>query len=282
MPVAALLFVYSKKASMNLLHFTPRPVDKPWGRRDLPPPFGPLPADAPPVGEIHFLPPLPIPLPLLVKYLFTSDRLSIQVHPDNAAARQRGLPSGKDEAWYVVAAEPGATIGLGLLRPMDKDELRARSLDGSIVELLDWRPVRAGDVLFAPAGTIHAVGAGVSVIEVQQNLDLTYRLYDYGSERELHLENGIAVANTDVLAPAEPPIPLDEDRLLLIDSPTFRLEKWCGPMTGACNGPVWLVPLSVGVSANDASLPLGGVSLCEQSSIGLEPGATLLVATAIS
>ena len=133
---------------MNLLHFTPRPVDKPWGRRDLPPPFGPLPADAPPVGEIHFLPPLPIPLPLLVKYLFTSDRLSIQVHPDNAAARQRGLPSGKDEAWYVVAAEPGATIGLGLLRPMDKDELRARSLDGSIVELLDWRPVRAGDVLF--------------------------------------------------------------------------------------------------------------------------------------
>src|SRR4029079_19231988 len=101
--------------------------------------------------------------PLLVKYLFTSERLSIQVHPSDEQARARALPRGKSECWYILDAEPGATLGLGLKLELSPDELRAAALDGSIEQLMDWRAVRAGDFFLVPAGTIHAVGAGISL-----------------------------------------------------------------------------------------------------------------------
>lgn len=164
-------------------------VEKPWGRTQLPAPF-PSPGEK--IGEVWFT--TPEPMPLLVKYLFTSERLSIQVHPNDEQARERGVPNGKTECWYILDAEPGATLGLGLTREVGKDELRAAALDGSIEQLVNWRPVSAGDFLFVPAGTIHAVGAGISLLEFQQNDGVTYRLYDYGRPRELHLDDGLEVA----------------------------------------------------------------------------------------
>ncbi len=168
----------------------PRYVEKPWGRKALPPMFKPPAGKR--IGEVWFE--SGPELPLLVKYIFTSERLSIQVHPDDAQARRRHLPSGKSECWLIIDAEPGATLGLGLTHEIGSDELRAAALDGSIEELVDWRPVARGDFFYVPPGTIHAIGGGISLLEIQQNSDVTYRLYDYGRPRELHLDEAVAVA----------------------------------------------------------------------------------------
>lgn len=201
------------------------PVERIWGRRDLPAGFPRLGADVP-VGEIWFE--TAPEAPLLVKYLFTAERLSIQVHPDDAAAQARGHPRGKDEAWYILDATPAARIGLGLTHEVSRDALRAAALDGSIEALLDWRPVTPGELLYSPAGTIHAIGGGISLIEIQQNLDLTYRLYDYGRPRELHLDEGVAAATPGPWAPSR--------------SPAFRVERWT--TGGTLGGPAVVVPLA--------------------------------------
>jgi mannose-6-phosphate isomerase len=170
-----------------------REVEKPWGRDE---------GSGRKVGEIWFEAPDGRDLPLLVKYLFTSEALSVQVHPTDAEARARGLSNGKSECWYVLEAEPGARIGLGFDRALAPEELRAAALDGSIEGLMSWHAPRPGDFFSVPAGTVHAIGAGLTLIEVQQPSDTTYRLYDYGRTRELHLDDGVAVAST-VPYPAE-------------------------------------------------------------------------------
>lgn len=217
-----------------------RYVEKPWGRTLLPAMF-----DAPPedrrVGEVWFTD--GADLPLLAKYIFTSERLSIQVHPDDGQARARGLSQGKTECWYILEAEVDATLGLGLRRAVSDDELRRSALDGSIEELMDWRPVRAGDFFFVPAGTVHAIGAGISLLEFQQNSDVTYRLFDYGRPRELHLEDGVAVARPQPY-PEElaQHIGADEERTL-VGGPPFALvhthrdvlndrRRWVLPLQG--------------------------------------------------
>lgn len=167
-------------------------VDKPWGMDTLPAPFAAEPGRR--VGEIWFEPPASLPS-ILIKYIFTSEKLSVQVHPDDAQAKAAGgKTTGKDECWLVFHAEPGATLGIGFNQPIDHAAMRAAALDGSIEQLLTWYPVQPGDFFYIPAGTVHAIGAGVGVIEIQQNADITYRLYDYGRPRELHLDDGIAVA----------------------------------------------------------------------------------------
>jgi mannose-6-phosphate isomerase len=169
-----------------------RTVEKPWGREALPAPF--VAPEGQRIGEIWFQPPPELPQ-LLVKYIFTSEKLSVQVHPDDDQARAAGHGrNGKEECWLVIDAEPGATLGVGFREPLGRAAMRAAALDGSIEELLAWHPVAAGDFFYIPAGTVHAIGAGVSLIEVQQNADITYRLYDYGRPRELHLDAGVAVA----------------------------------------------------------------------------------------
>lgn len=217
---------------MNATRLRAVPVERVWGRTDIPVGFPRL-GDGVPVGEIWFEP--PAEAALLVKYLFTAERLSIQVHPDDDAAFARGLPRGKDEAWYILDAEPGARIGLGLTREVSREALRAAALDGSIEQLLDWRAVGSGEILYSPAGTIHAIGGGISMIEIQQNLDVTYRLYDYGRPRELHLEDAIAIADPRPWSPAP------AEGRVLAKGGAFRVERWTGG--GAVHGPAVVVPL---------------------------------------
>lgn len=170
-------------------------VEKPWGRTDLPAPFDQLTGgDGARIGEIWFEPEGGEHQELLVKYIFTSEKLSVQVHPNDLQGRARGLTGGKSECWYILAAEDGATLGLGTKQPLDAATLRTAALDGSIEALMDWKPVKPGDFFFVPAGTVHAIGAGISLVEIQQNVDITYRLYDYGRPRELHLDAGVDVA----------------------------------------------------------------------------------------
>lgn len=222
-----------------------RRVEKPWGRHHLWPGFPNPAADAAPIGEVWFQTVDAARPDLLIKYLFPGEKLSVQVHPNDEQAHARGLPRGKDECWVVLAAEPDSTIAIGTLAPMTKDELRASALDGSIEHKLDWKPVKAGDFYYAPSDTIHAIGGGVTVIEIQQNSDTTYRLYDYGSDRELHLDDGVAVANPVPYIAPPAPGRVSDDRILLVEGPKFVLERWPGgtrTVTLPDGVPGWFVP----------------------------------------
>jgi len=129
--------------------------------------------------------------PLLVKLLFPSEKLSVQVHPDDAMARELGQPRGKTECWYVLEAKAGAAIALGLREGVTAEAVRAAIEAGTLEELLEWVPVTAGEMIFVDAGTVHSIGPGVVLLETQQTSDATFRLYDYGRGRELHLELGL-------------------------------------------------------------------------------------------
>jgi len=131
--------------------------------------------------------------PLLVKILFPADKLSVQVHPDDAQAKAMGETRGKTECWYVLEAESGATVALGLKPGVGAKEVAASVESGTMETLLEHVPVSVGDMLFVDAGTVHAIGPGVVLLETQQTSDVTYRLYDYGRPRELHLEKGLQV-----------------------------------------------------------------------------------------
>ncbi len=164
--------------------------------------------------------------PILVKLLFTSDRLSVQVHPDDeyATTHHHGS-SGKTEAWCVLDAQPGAKLALGFCKPLTRDELKQAVESAAVEQLLDWRDAKPGDVFFVPAGTVHAIGAGLTLCEVQQNSDITYRLYDYGRARELHLEDGLNVARLQPHRCTVSPVPLDDWREELIACRYFRIER---------------------------------------------------------
>jgi len=161
-----------------LTHLTPRLVPKVWGSTHLKPWY---PDAAEKIGEVWFEG-VPKP-PLLVKFLFTTEPLSVQVHPE-----------GKTEMWHILSAEPGAKIAAGFRETISEERLRASALSGEIEELLEWFEARPGDTFFIPAGTVHAIGAGLALCEIQQHSDITYRLFDYGRPRELHLDEGARVS----------------------------------------------------------------------------------------
>jgi mannose-6-phosphate isomerase len=169
---------------------------KPWGIVDSRP-WSNACHDGKAVGEIWYRRPgsKAADTALLLKVLFTSQPLSIQVHPDDADARSIGLPNGKTEAWYVLSATPEAKVALGLKKRVTAQQLRQASEDGSIADLVAWHAVSQGDSIFIPAGTIHAIGAGRIIAEIQRS-DATFRLFDHGRQRELHIENAIAVADS--------------------------------------------------------------------------------------
>ncbi|MEO6247381.1 MAG: class I mannose-6-phosphate isomerase [Sphingomicrobium sp.] len=170
-----------------------RIVDKPWGRLAIDPRFGVDPGRQ--VGEIWFESEAREPLGVMAKYLFTTERLSIQVHPDEAQAHARGLPHGKDECWLILDVERGAEIGIGTRRTMTADELLDAAREGSIEQEIDWRPARRGQFIYNSARTVHALGPGLTLLEVQQPFDITYRLFDYGRPRPLHLDESRAVVD---------------------------------------------------------------------------------------
>lgn len=241
-----------------------REVAKPWGREWLPAPFDVAKPDK--VGEVWFEPPAALP-ELLVKYIFTSEALSVQVHPSDAQTEAAGLGrQGKEECWLVIDAEPGASLGIGFDHSLSPEEMRAAALDGSIERLMTWHPVSAGDFFYIPANTVHAIGAGISLIEVQQNSDITYRLYDYGRPRELHLDEGMAVAQGEPYSAGlhyriEP-----HGNAQLVDGPYFRLDRVAGAPDVARRthygiGPLLVIPLAGEVRISGETIAPGQCGL---------------------
>ena len=272
---------------MAAIRLTTKRVEKPWGRRDLWPGFADVPEGGTPVGEVWF----EVPgekdgttggPDLLIKYLFTSDKLSVQVHPNDKEAQARGYPRGKDEAWVILDAEPYASIALGTHKVMSREALRKSAEDGTIEEFLDWKTVKKDDSFYTPAGTIHAIGPGLTLIEVQQNIDLTYRLYDYGSSRELHLDDGIAVADPVPYVAPYKARTIAPGRVILADGPAFVLERWTRAGSGTLQSdgrPLWLVPIAGGGTVDGGPLEAGGVWLVDGAvPLTLNDGADLVVA----
>ena len=134
--------------------------------------------------------------PLLVKMLFPAEKLSVQVHPDDVQAQEMGLSRGKTECWYVLDAVPGATVACGLKVGVTVEAVEKAAQDGTLETLLEQVPVETGDMVLVEAGTVHAIGPGVVLLEVQQTSDVTYRLFDYGRGRDLHLQEGLKVVKT--------------------------------------------------------------------------------------
>jgi mannose-6-phosphate isomerase len=138
--------------------------------------------------------------PLLMKVLLPREKLSVQVHPNDQEAALLGQPRGKTECWYILSADPGATVAVGLNAPLTAPQLRAAIESNTLEHYLNYIPVAPGDLVFVDAGTIHAIGPGMVVLETQQYSDVTYRLYDYGRPRELHIDAGLAVSKSNTRA----------------------------------------------------------------------------------
>ena len=181
----------------------------------------------------------------------TSEKLSVQVHPSDAQAEASGETArtgygGKEECWLVIDAEPGATLGVGFHVDVDAETMRQAALDGSIEDMLVWHEVKPGDFFYIAANTVHAIGAGVSLIEIQQNSDITYRLYDYGRPRELHLEQGIAVSKGAPLDPADRRHIPDHGTVELARGPYFTAHRLDGLPDAALlaeyAGPLLVIP----------------------------------------
>jgi len=200
-------------------------VPKPWGSTDLRP-WNAHHDSGAAIGELWFgrSDPQATESALLLKLLFTTAPLSIQVHPNDSFASSIGLPRGKCEAWYILSATPDAQIGLGLKQQVSPAQLRASIDEGSISDLVHWRSVRAGDVVFVPAGAIHSIGPGVVLAEIQQRSNTTFRLFDYGRQRELDATNAVAAASTNQAEDQTAPRRLSAARTLLVASPHFVLE----------------------------------------------------------
>lgn len=211
---------------MAIEHACMRAVRKPWGSIDLRP-WSNMRNDGGAIGELWFeRPGVNTPDPaLLLKLLFTTEPLSIQVHPDDAFAQSIGLEHGKTEAWYILSAMPGAKIALGLKWRLTIPQLRASIEDGSISDLVHWRGVLKDDIIFVPAGTIHSIGPGLVIAEIQQRSDATFRLFDHGRQRELHMDKAVAVANAGPPKRQSVPRRLTDARTLLVASPQFILER---------------------------------------------------------
>lgn len=210
---------------MAIEHAQMRVVRKPWGSTDLRP-WNNAHSGAK-IGELWFQHNdiHGARSALLLKLLFTKERLSIQVHPDDVFAQSIGLEHGKSEAWYILSAEPGAKIALGLKQQLTTSQFRTSIEEGTISELIAWREVRKGDFIFVPAGTIHTIGAGLVIAEVQQQSDATFRLFDYGRQRKLHVDNAVAVAAAGPAKFQPTPKRLSEARTLLVASPHFVIER---------------------------------------------------------
>ena len=180
--------------------------------------------------------------PLLIKVLFAREKLSVQVHPDDRLAQKYAQSRGKTECWYVLDAKPGAEVAAGLKPGVTMAEVRAGIEDGTLENSLNVLQIDRGDMIYVDAGTVHAIWPGSVLLEAQQNSDLTYRMFDYGRGRELHIEKSLEAARLVTRAGKIPPIVL-EDRTILVDSDYFCVER-----------------IPVEVSRTSSSLPREGES----------------------
>ena len=241
-----------------------RLVEKVWGRDALPAPFAAPSGQR--IGEIWFEPPGEL-AQILVKYLFTSEKLSVQVHPGEGDL----LPgeAAKEECWLVLDAEPGAQLAIGFRREHEAGEVAQAALDGSIEDLLEWHDAAPGDIFYLPAGTVHAIGPGLSLVEVQQNSDTTFRLYDYGRPRELHLERAMAVATCAPYAPQHRGT-IAERGTTLVDGKFFRIDRIVGSpppaIADAYDGAMLALPLKGSVAL------AGGMQRAEAGTCLYAPG----------
>ncbi len=162
--------------------------------------------------------------PLLLKVIFARQKLSVQVHPDDAMAQKYGEPRGKTECWFALAAEPGAKVAAGLKPGVTIEQVRTGIAEGTLEQSLDVLDVTAGDMIFVDAGTVHAIWPGAILMETQQYSDTTYRLYDYGRPRELHIEKGLEATRLTTRAGKVKPRVLT-DRTVLIDEAYFCVER---------------------------------------------------------
>ncbi len=178
--------------------------------------------------------------PLLIKTIFAREKLSVQVHPDDAMAQKYGQPRGKTECWYALAAEPGAEVAVGVKPGTTLGEIEEGIRAGTLEASLNMLPVDAGDTIFVDAGTVHSIWPGSILLETQQNCDLTYRMFDYGRGRELHIEKSLEAVRLTSRAGKVAPRVLS-DRTVLIDVEYFRIER-----------------IQVGGSKTSESLPVAG------------------------
>jgi mannose-6-phosphate isomerase len=162
--------------------------------------------------------------PLLIKVLFAREKLSVQVHPDDALAQKYGFPRGKTECWYALAAEPGAEVAAGIKPGTTHAQIEAGIRGGTLEERLNVLPIAKGDMVYVDAGTVHAIWPGAILLETQQNSDITYRMYDYGRPRELHIEKSLEATRLETRAGKVPPQQL-ADRTVLVDADYFRVER---------------------------------------------------------
>ena len=162
--------------------------------------------------------------PLLIKVIFAREKLSVQVHPDDAMAQKYGDPRGKTECWYALAAGAGAAVALGLKPGTTLEQVREEIHDGTLESSLNIVPVETGDLIFVDAGTVHAIWPGAILLETQQNCDITYRMFDYGRPRELHIEKSLEALKFETRAGKIKPKEW-VDRTVLIDVEYFRVER---------------------------------------------------------
>jgi mannose-6-phosphate isomerase len=197
--------------------------------------------------------------PLLVKFLFPAEKLSVQVHPDDAAAQKMGEPCGKTECWYVLDAKPGAQVALGLKPGTTLAEFEVSIREKRAEELLNWLEVHAGEMLYVAAGTVHTIGGGMVLVETQQTSDTTYRLYDYGRPRELHVKDGLAAIKLKTRA-GKVVHDLNTAPNMLVQSPFFQVEKL-----------KLSEPLQASVSPNSPHIVVGIEGAAMLESAGMAP-----------
>jgi len=212
---------------MTLRKLVPAFHERVWGAESLAPWFPQTPSSMKTIGEVWFQTP---EIKLLVKFLFTTQNLSVQVHPEDDYAEEHHQSPGKTEMWHVLAARPGAKISAGFRKSITPEKAREAALSGEIEHLLAWHEARAGDTFFIPAGTVHAIGAGLTICEIQQVSDITYRLYDYGRKgldgkpRQLHLEHGLKVSKLEPTT-ARTPLPVECNYFVTLESNHIEWDR---------------------------------------------------------
>jgi mannose-6-phosphate isomerase len=275
--------VKTKAEAMAIEHARAHSLPKPWGVLDTRPWIS-ADRDGRTIGEVWYersnsAAAAPA---LLLKLLFTDEPLSIQVHPDDAFAQTIGQLNGKTEAWYVLGAAPGAKVALGLKRRLTPQQLRHAIDDGSISDLIGWQTARVGDTVFVAAGTIHAIGAGLVIAEIQQRSDATFRLFDHGRGRELHIENAIAVSDAGPAGLSVAPRRLSDTRTLLISNAHFTFERIDLSPGSAwrmeADRETWLLAIEGNARAGSFDLVTGDALFAKSDRVGIRAGKNGLAA----